>query len=207
MIKHYFLIAIRNLKKHKGSFLINLIGLSAGLACALLIYLWVHDEMSFDKFHAKNKQLYQVMEMSKENNVNVVHESTQGLLADAMAKDLPEVDHAVTVMSMEKEGFYFNVKTPDKTLKAAGMFAGKDFFSMFSFKLLNGNEGQVLSGKNNVVISDKLAANLFGTAADAVGKSITWEVAGMANGQGQVSGVFETPPANSSMHFDFVLKH
>ncbi len=207
MIKHYCLIAVRNLKKQKGSFLINLVGLSTGLACTLFIYLWVHDEMSVDKFHAKDSSLYQVMEKSKENNVDVVHEGTQGLLADAMVKDLPEVDHAVTVMSMEKEGFYFNVKTPDKILKAAGMFAGKDFFSMFSFKLLKGNAGQVLAGKNDVVISDKLAANLFGTAADAIGKSITWEVAGMANGQGQVSGVFETPPANSSMHFDFVLTH
>ncbi len=89
MLKHNLLIAIRNLKRHKGSFFINLIGLSTGLACAIIIYLWVDDELNFDKFHAKDKQMHQVMELSKENNINVVHEHTQGLLADAMAKDLP----------------------------------------------------------------------------------------------------------------------
>lgn len=206
MFKHYLLITIRNLKKFKGSFIINLIGLSTGLACTLFIYLWVNDELNFDKFHEKDSQLFQVMELSKENNELVVHDGTQGLLADAMAKDLPEVESAVAVMSLEKEGMMVSLKTPDKSLKAYGLFAGGNFFQMFSFKLIEGNPRQVLNDKNAIVISENLATGLFGSAAKAVGKSVDYEVLGN-NQQSLVSGVFENTPANSSMKFDFVLTH
>ena len=89
MFQHHLLIAIRNLQRHKSSFFINLVGLGTGLACAFLIYLWVADEWSVDKFHKKEKQLYQVMETSRENDQVIVHEATQGLLGESMAKDLP----------------------------------------------------------------------------------------------------------------------
>ncbi len=206
MLKHYILISIRSMKRHKGSFFINLIGLSTGIACALLIYLWVNDEMNFDKFHAKDSKLYQVMELSRENNIKVVHDGTQGLLADAMAKDLPEVESAVSVMNLGKLGFSFNVKTPDKSLKAAGIFAGKDFFSMFSFRLKHGNANQVLANRNDIVISEKLAKNLFGSD-DVIGKTIEWEVAGVTKKQARIAGVFIEPPSDNSLKFDFVLTH
>ncbi|MBS1509482.1 MAG: ABC transporter permease [Bacteroidetes bacterium] len=207
MLKHQLLIAIRNLRRHKASFIINLVGLSTGLACAILIFLWVNDELHFDAFHANDKNLYQVMELSTENNAKVVHEATQGLLADAMAKDLPEVQAATSIMSLQKEGFLFNVKTPEKTIKKAGIFASNNFFSVFSFPLLQGNPQQVLAGKNNVVISQSLAKDLFGNANAAIGKSVEWELAGMIKRQALVSGVFENTPANSSLQFDFVLTH
>lgn len=207
MLKHYFLIVTRNLKRHKGSFSINLIGLSTGLACALLIYLWVDDETRFDKFHTRDKQLYQVMELSTENNTNIVHEHTQGLLADAMATNLPEVELAVSVMNLAKEGFYFNVKTPGKTLKASGIFAGNRFFDLFSFTLVQGNSNQVLADRNGMVISEDLANRFFGTTAKAMGNTLEFEVAGMINKQARVTGVFKNPPANSSLKFDFVLTH
>ncbi|MFM9908974.1 MAG: ABC transporter permease [Chitinophagaceae bacterium] len=207
MLKHYFLIVTRNLKRHKGSFIINLIGLSTGLACALLIYLWVNDEIGFDKFHAKDNQLYQVMEMSTENNTNLVHEHTQGLLADAMAKELPEIESAVSVMNLAKEGFYFNLKTPEKILKAAGIFASKDFFELFSYKLVQGNANQVLQDRNSIVISEDMAMRFFGSTSNVIGKTLEYEVAGMVKKQGQVTGIFEKLPANSTMKFDFVLTH
>ena len=99
MFQHNLLIAFRNLQRHKGSFLINLIGLSTGLACTFLIYLWVQDEWNFDKFNKNDKQLFQVMEMNKENDDIKVHDNTQGLLAESMAKDLPEVTSDVASMS------------------------------------------------------------------------------------------------------------
>ena len=207
MLKHHLLIAFRNLKRHKGSFLINLIGLSTGLACAILIYLWVNDELGFDKFHKKDKQLFQVMELSTENNVKIIHEHTQGLLADAMAKDIPEAESAVSVMKLADEGFYFTLKTPDKALKATGIFASKGFFDMFSFKLKEGNAKQVLADRNAIVISENTAKNLFGSADNVIGKSIEWEVAGTEKRTAQIAGVFEQPPANNSLKFDFVLTH
>jgi predicted permease len=206
MLKHHLLIALRNLRKFKSSFIINLVGLSTGLACTLFIYLWVNDELHFDKFHAKDSQLYQVMELSKENNKLVVHESTQGPLAESMAKDLPEVEKAVSVMSLEREGMKISLKAGEKALKSSGLFAGKDFFQMFSFNLLEGNSGQVLKDKNTIVLSANLAKSLFGSMEKAVGKTIQFDLLGIKK-QVVVSGVFATPPANNSMHFEFVLTY
>ncbi len=206
MLKYHLLIAIRNLKKYKGSFLINLVGLSTGMACAFLIYLWVNDEMNFDKFHAKDKQLFQVMELSKENGNILVHEGTQGLLAESMRKDLPEVESAVPVLSLDKQGMTFAVKSGDKTVKAKGIFAGDQFFNAFSFPLISGNKSTVLESKENIVITESLAKSLFGSADQSIGKIIEWEMAGLKM-QTQVSGVAANSPDNNSLNFDFVLTY
>ncbi|MGV8878067.1 MAG: ABC transporter permease [Sphingobacteriaceae bacterium] len=206
MFKHYLLITIRNLNRFKGSFLINLIGLSTGLACTLFIYLWVNDEVQLDKFHEKDSQLFQIMELSKENNELVVHDGTQGILAAAMVKDLPEVEAAVPVMSLEKEGMMVSLSTPEKSLKSYGIFAGSDFFNMFSFKLIEGKAALVMKDKNAIVISENIAKGLFGSASNALGKSIEFEVLGKKK-QSLISGIFENVPPNSSLKFDFVLTH
>src|SRR5687768_17911058 len=114
MLKHQLLIAFRNMKKFKTSFLINFVGLSTGLVCAFFIYLWIQDELHFDKFHENDQQLFQVMELSKENGEMVVHDGTQGLLAQSMAKDLPEVERAAAVMSMYDEGMRMEIGQKDK---------------------------------------------------------------------------------------------
>lgn len=206
MLKHYLLIAFRNVTRHKSSFLINLIGLSTGLACAFLIYLWVNDEWHFDKFHANDSRLYQVMEKNKVNAEIQVHESTQGLLADAMKKDLPEVEGAVPVMHLKKVGVYLQMKTPDKVVKATGIFAGKDFFRLFSFRLTHGKPDQALADKNGIVISEEVATNLFGSPDRAMGHAIAWDMFGKKQ-QSTVTGVVARPSSGNSMEFDFVLTH
>src|ERR1700752_1375409 len=113
MFRHYMLISLRNIMRHKGSFFINLTGLSTGLACTLLIYLWVTDELKFDRFHKNDSQLYQILEKSTENATVIIHEGTQGPLAEAMKKDLPEVISAVPVMSLEKNGMKISVRIDD----------------------------------------------------------------------------------------------
>ena len=147
MFQHHLLIAIRNLRRHKSSFFINLVGLATGLACAFLIYLWVADEWSVDKFHKKEKQLYQVMETSRENGQVIVHEATQGLLGESMTKDLPEVLAATSVFSLQKEGIFLPFKAGGKAAKASGIFATANFFQTFSFPLLQGTAAGVLHEK------------------------------------------------------------
>lgn len=204
MLKHHLLIAIRGMKKFRSSFYINLIGLSTGLACAFLIYLWVNDEWKFDKFHSNDKQLFQVMELDKQQDKLFVREATQGPLAAALKKDLPEVENSVLFFNLAKEGLLFNLRTNDKSIRAAGAFAGKDMFKIFSFPVKQGSANTVLSEKNSIVLSEKTAKNLFGTAENAVGKSVEFEITGMKKNV-QVSGVFEDIPANSSLQFDFAL--
>jgi len=206
MFQHHLLIAFRNLKRHKGSFFINLIGLSTGLACAFLIYLWVMDEKGFDKFHQKDQQLFQVMETSKEAGNTVVHKATQGPLAAAMLKDLPEVESAVSVLSLQDDDMKAQLKYGDKALHSSGLFAGKDFFSIFSFPLLLGNKQQVLADKNSIVISPDLAKSFFSSPEAAIGKSIEWEIMGDKKNL-TVSGVFAPLPANNSMKFGFAMTY
>ena len=91
MLKHNLLIIFRNFKRSKGTFFINLIGLSTGLACALLIYLWVNDELHVDKFNKNDSRLYQVMENAKLADRITTQPYTPDLMAETMAEEIPEI--------------------------------------------------------------------------------------------------------------------
>ena len=91
MFKHNLLIILRNIKRNKTTFLINLIGLSTGLTCALLIFLWVNDEISVYKFHEKDSQLYQVMANHQNSDGIETWTGTPGLLAPALKEEVPGV--------------------------------------------------------------------------------------------------------------------
>src|SRR5882724_2311357 len=95
MFENYFKTTLRTLIKDKRSTLLNLFGLSTGLACAILIFMWVSDELTMDKFFKNDSRLYQVMENRVQADGIWTAPSTSGLMADAMKKDLPQVEYAV----------------------------------------------------------------------------------------------------------------
>ncbi|HJS54828.1 MAG TPA: FtsX-like permease family protein [Chitinophagaceae bacterium] len=204
MLKHILTIAFRSIKKHKSSFVINLAGLSTGLAFSFLLYLWVQDEKSIDKFHVNDNRLYQVMVKSTENGIIRIQDHTQGPLSEAMEKDLPEVDNAVTVMNLSKEGMDITLKNGEKTFKTGGIFSGEAFFKVFTFPLISGNSGTILKEKNNIVISENLALKLYGTVEAALGKPLQWNVFG-SDHISSITGVFENVSSASTLKFDFVL--
>ncbi len=204
MFRHNFLIAWRHAKKEKSTFLINLTGLSTGLACALLIYLWVNDELSIDNFHEKDSQLFQVMENQKNAEGIRTVEWTPSPLAETLAEEIPEVEDAVTVMPYSWFPEFTLATVGNKNIKAVGQFAGKDYFNIFSYKLIQGDESQVLANKNAIVMSEDLAKRIFNTTENAIGKIVEWQITKF-KGQSTVSGVFESPPSNSTQQFDFVL--
>ncbi|HEX8424817.1 ABC transporter permease [Hymenobacter sp.] len=203
MLQHSLLLIYRNFKRFKTTFFINLIGLSAGLACALTIYLWVHDELSFDQYHEKGSRLFRVMENQRTAQGIETRPGTSPLLAEALAEEMPEIESAATVTPTK---FFpnFTVTGNDKKMRAEGKFAGKEFFNMFSYNLLEGNANQVLADKNAVVLSQEMAAALFGTAANAVGKTVEWQLADIKR-TCTVTGVFGHIPVNSSERFDMVF--
>lgn len=201
MLRHNLLIIFRGLSRFKTTFIINLVGLSAGLACALLIFLWVNDELSVDKFHENDDSLYQVMTVVQENG-GWTTDATTGPLAKALADELPEIQYATTVAPSNWRGFDRFILTVDKqNVKATGEYADKDYFNMFSYRLITGDAGQVLSDKHSIVISDELALRLFNGTSDVVGKVID------INHEREyvVSGIFSAVPSTSSARFDFVL--
>lgn len=197
MLRHSFILIYRNFLRAQGYFGINLVGLSTGLACTLLIYLWVQDELSVDKFHEKDSRLYEVMEHQQYAEELMTTTSTPGILAENLKIDYPEVEYAATTTWIEP----YTLSIKDHNVKAKGYSVGADFFNIFSFPLIHGDPSLVLQDKLSIVISRDLAVKLFDTSDDVVGKTVELQHERSL----AVSGVFENLPSNASEQFDFVI--
>src|SRR5258708_4273833 len=134
MLKNYLLIAWRNLRKSKGFSSINILGLALGMACSLLIALWVQDEQHVDAFHANGPRLFNVYERFSTNGKLDCGNYTPCPLADELKATIPEIQQAVPYEY--NETVPFSVGT--KVLKEEGKYAGADLFTMFSYPLLEG---------------------------------------------------------------------
>ena len=204
MFRNYFKTAWRNLLKDKQFSLLNLLGLSTGLACTLLIWLWVNDEISVDKFNATDSRLYEVMKTSPTADGGVItFPSTPGLLAQYMQKELPEVEYATAV----RPGYQAGILTiNDKHIKASSAFVDKNFFNIFSYQIIDGNSNSFNSNKYGVLLSDKVALKLFNTTKNIVGKTFSWQ-RGEFVGSYIISGVFKSPPANATDQYDLLFNY
>ena len=161
--------------------------------------------MQIDRFH--NERLYQVIQNEHLTDGVQTVEGTPGILAETMAKELREVETAVAT----SPGFWLGqskVSANHKpAIKAAGKFAGPDFFKVFSYPLITGNINEVLTGKKTVVISESIARKLF-NSTDVVGKEMVWSNTEMeAENHAIISGVFKDTGANSSEQIDFLVSY
>jgi putative ABC transport system permease protein len=200
--KSYFKTTWRNLAKDRLFTLLNLLGLSTGLACALLIYLWVTDELQMDKFHQNDTRLYQVMENRVQGPNIWTAPSAPAPEADALANEMPEVEYAVATVDPGINTLSVgNGSAPEKDIKSNGLYAGADFFHVFSYNLIDGNPGQVLTDKKAIVLSDLLARRLFGTTENIIGKTVQLQ----HEQPYTVSGIFTNPGIHSSEQFDYIL--
>jgi ABC-type antimicrobial peptide transport system permease subunit len=197
MIKNYLLTAIRNLKKNKVFSFINILGLALGMACSLLIMLWVNDERNMDKFNKNTKQLYSVYEKQFYDNKIEAFHGTPGVMADEMKRVLPEVIYASGFAWKDQHTF----QSGEKIIKEWGNHAGMDFFKMFSYKLIQGNANTALNTPACIAISRKMANDFFGNPQSAIGKSIRYE----NRKDFQITAVFDDLPENSSEKFDYLI--
>ena len=186
MIKNYLKTAFRNLWKSKVFSFINIMGLALGLACSLLIMLWVSDEYKVDAFHKNGSRLYSVFERQfRDGQVNAFH-STPGIMADEMKKVLPEVEYATGYAWNELGTFEAN----NKIIKENGNHAGQDFFKIFSYRLLQGNAATALQTPLDIAISKKMAEEFFGSPEKAIGKTIRYQ----NNKDLKITAVFDNVP-------------
>ena len=200
MLKNYFKIAWRSLLRDKQFTLLNVLGLSAGLACSLLIFLWVSDERSYDKFFANDERLYRLLEGRNYDGEISYGSESSGRLSNAVKQSLPEVEYAAAI-APAKWFAQNTLSVGDKNIKANCQYAEKDYFNIFSFELLEGNKSNVLADKSAIVLSDELATKLFGSTENIIGKPVRFD----HDTTFYVSGIFKKMPANSSEQFDFVL--
>ena len=196
MLTNYFKTAFRSFKRHKSSFFINVIGLSIGMACSILILLWVIDEMNYDKFHADSDQIYQVMEHQSYSDNVMTTLSTPGVLAPALKDEIPEMQYVSTyTWNLD----YLFTKG-EKSLKENGLYARPDFFHILDINLLHGNRDELIKSPKTIAISKELAIKYF-DRENVVGESITIDGTELHT----ITGVFEKLPENSSIRFDYVL--
>lgn len=198
MLKNNIKIAWRSLKKDRQFTLLNLVGLSTGLACVLFIYLWVSDELSVDKFNQNDSRLYKYMEHRKKADGIWTAHSSSLPTAEAMAAEMPEVEYATA--TSEADDISLSVDGTSE-IQSARRYVSKDFFHVFSYEILQGNRQQVLPDKNAIAISDELALKLFNTTEGVIGKTLIYQ----HDKKYTVSAVFRRPPVNASEQFDCVL--
>lgn len=196
MIKHYLKITLRRLFRQKTYSITNILGLTVGLTASILIFLWMLDELSVDRFHAKTDRIYKVMinDIYADGRMET-YEAPTVMLGKALRKDIPEVDEVVQTSWNED----MLVKSGDKKFMEAGLYADPGLFSIFSFPISMGNKLRPLPDINSISISEKLAKKLYD--ADPIGKTLTVKQLG----DFMVSSVFKDVPENSSLRFDFVL--
>ncbi|MEP6949366.1 MAG: ABC transporter permease [Ginsengibacter sp.] len=199
MFKNYFKIAWRNLLRNKALSFINISGLSIGLACCMLIFLYTKDEVSYDRFHEKKDQLFRLTCRIVPNDGKEVKYGLAAMVeGPGFKEEIPEIKDFVRVKDEE-----FIVKNGNETFTGKGLYVDENFFSVFSFPLIAGNPKTVLAELQSVVLTDETAIKYFGTT-DAVGKMLELEI----NNKFEpftVSGVAKRSPQNSSIKFTMLL--
>jgi len=199
MFKNYFKTAFRNLLHNKIYSFINIAGLSLGLACAILITLYVNDEVSYDRFHKNVSQIYRVDKQQTKEDGSVHTGSYTGYFpGPRFAARIPEIQSFVRF-----EPSYVDIKIGSDIQSQSISLVDANFFSVFDFPLLSGNAATVLKQPNSVVITEEVAKKYFGNS-NAVGKTISIKNEG-AFMPYIVTGVAKNCPQNSSIKFQVVL--
>ncbi|MEJ1240561.1 FtsX-like permease family protein [Chryseolinea sp. T2] len=197
MYKSYFVIGWRNLLRNKAFSSINISGLALGMACSLLITLWVLDEKGMDAFHENNDNLFVVFHRGYHDGLIDGGYANPALLAEETKAIYPEVKLATSLSLTQLTAFEAN----SKTMKEMGSFASPEFFSVFSFPLLAGTKESALKTTSDIAISRKMAEDFFGSVDAAYGKSIRYQ----NRKDLRITAVFENLPSNTSMKFDCLI--
>ena len=160
MFRNNLKIIWRNFIKDRQFTALNLLGLSTGLCCTLLIYLWVSDEINVDKYNQKDKQLYQVMaNLKTEGGIKTIT-YTPGLLGKALGEAIPEIEYAVSVLPASWFDSKGVLSIGDIRMKADGQYVGKNYFNVFTNNFIEGDKKRLLEDKSAIAISDDLAIKL-----------------------------------------------
>ncbi len=215
MFKNYLKIAFRNIRKHKLYSLINIFGLTLGITCCILIYLFIQDDFSYDKFHENAENLYRIEEVnyyapkaSIEPNPFFDTRSPENVrkspwlpipLGPVLKERIPEI---VNYSRYDQSDYI--VRNNNQSFQEEIAFVESSFFEIFSFPLLQGTAATVLSDPNNMVITPKIAKKYFGDD-NPIGKTLTITLNNKEH-IFTVQGIAASTPSNSSIIFDIVIR-
>ena len=202
MIKNYFKVAFRNFIRYKGFSLINIIGLAIGIACSILIFLFVTYELSYDKFHEKGDRIYRVAvrALIGDTKINQTHSSAITFLK--LLDEFPEIETGAKFIDIDE----IPVIRADQTIYDNDMFlVDSTFFDIFSVPLIYGTKETVLNQPNSIVVTEQTAQKLFGKT-DVVGEVLTVDFATWFGVMDfKITGVSENVPGNSHFHYNYLV--
>lgn len=197
MLKNYFKIALRNIKRHKGYSIINISGLAIGMACCILILMYVTDELSYDKFHEQNDRIFRINAISSIGTTTRHYATVPPALATGLADSIPEIEAFTRLMdqdSIRGDVNGINVEITDC------FFVDSDFFNIFTYEFLEGNPETAIENPDSIVITEETALRIFGEGSP-MGKTIDLGRDRLV----QVSGVLKNIPNNSHIQFNSIL--
>ena len=197
MLKNYLVVTVRNMVRKKVYTLINIVGLAVGIACCLLITLWVMDELSYDGFHENADRMFRVqMNIDRPDGSHVKFSSGPMRLRPSWESDFAQLESIVRVSSISTVVKYDQVEYNEDQMA----FADAEFFNFFSFPLLRGNPDTVLVDMATAVIDTEIAAKYFGTE-DPIGKTLYMD----GDKPVRITGLMEKMPENSHFHFNILV--
>jgi hypothetical protein len=198
----YIRIALRKIWRQKGYSFINIAGLAVGLACSILMMLWVWDELSFDRFHANRNSLYRIITELKTETGTMLDARTPTPLGPAIAAEIPEVFDVCRYQGNEWYGISLGEKSFFDVIVG---IADPSFFKMFTFPLLKGSPDTALVEPRSIVVTESLARRFFGDE-DPMGKILTLPAGVTPAGDAYtVTGLMQDVPENSHLHFDCMI--
>jgi putative ABC transport system permease protein len=199
MFGNYFKVAYRNLIRSKLYTVISVVGLAAGIACCILIFLYVQNELSYDRFHANADDIYRPIRVRTSPDGSVSAKPyTSGLLGPLLESYFPEVVRSTRIVGSQQV-----VRVEDKSFSEALQFVDPGFLEMFTFPLLSGKDQKILSDPTSLVITTEIAHKYFGNT-DPIGQLMELQLDERVK-QFTVAGVTRATPSNSSIDFDFLV--
>ncbi|HEX2393839.1 MAG TPA: ABC transporter permease [Bacteroidales bacterium] len=197
MIRNYFIIALRNFRKHKFFGFINVTGLSIGITCALLITLFVIDELGYDKYNTKRDRIYRLISHIKYGGNDAHYAVCPAPLGNAIREEIPEIEDAARFRGW---GMFLVKKEKENYKEFDAIWADPNVFNIFTIPLLKGNRNTILTEPNTMVISQSAARKYFGEE-DPMNKTLVLN----GNMLYTITGVYKDIPHNSHFHFSMML--
>ena len=195
MVRNYFKIALRNIRRNATHSVLNIFGMAIGMASAILILLWVQDEWSYDRFHKNADNLYRILDRQFYNEGEFRELAVTPLpLAAALIEEYSEIIRSSRCINLQ-----MSLPKEDEFLSEELSFVDKDFLEMFNVEFINGDKISALSRPQDVIITEEMANKYFGDK-EPLGKTLT-----SMGYVFTVTGVVKSMPSNSHIKFDFLL--
>lgn len=195
MLQNYFKTAWRNLWRNKSFALTNILGLSIGIACTVIILLWVYDELTYDRFQKNYDNIYQVIANRDFNNQIFTDRSMAMPFASALQNSSPQIKNAVVTTYRQQNLLNYN----NNKLKKDGYIVSDHFFDVFSWQFVLGNKATALKDPNSIVLTEEAAKAFFGNE-DPINKVLTID----NDKSVKVTAIIKSAPGNSTFRFDWI---